>query len=177
MGELSICKIEHPVESDFSCGITSIDKMAENSFVLSNLRRCYTYQITGNGVVLGYYMIMLKRFPIETLKPPLDDYSIGRYEDIYAMHIQYIAIKEEYQHKRIGSSVLTYIIETVSAMSLECPFRLLTVDALDSVVNWYKSFEFKELYREKENPETVLMYRDMLSNKELETLDQMTEDV
>ena len=73
--------------------------------------------------------------------------------------------------------MLTYIIETVSAMSLECPFRLLTVDALDSVVNWYKSFEFKELYREKENPETVLMYRDMLSNKELETLDQMTEDV
>ncbi len=177
MGTLHISKITTSIEEDFSCGNTAIDQMLKDSLYLTALRRCYAYQVTADKVTLGYYMIELKRFRLEIFDPPLEDYSVGHYEDMYAMHIEYIAIKRECQRNKIGSGVLKYIIATIQELSVACPFRLLTVSALYNLVHWYESFGFKVVhkYEDKQNPETVLMVRDMLTTEELAALEQFSE--
>ena len=177
MGTLHISKITTSIEEDFSCGNTAIDQMLKDSLYLTALRRCYAYQVTADKVTLGYYMIELKRFRLEIFDPPLEDYSVGHYEDMYAMHIEYIAIKWECQRNKIGSGVLKYIIATIQELSVACPFRLLTVSALYNLVHWYESFGFKVVhkYEDKQNPETVLMVRDMLTTEELAALEQFSE--
>ena len=177
MGTLHISKITTSIEENFSCGNDSIDDMLKDSLYLTALRRCYAYQVTADKVTLGYYMIELKRFRLEIFDPPLEDYSVGHYEDMYAMHIEYIAIKRECQRNKIGSGVLKYIIATIQELSVACPFRLLTVSALYNLVHWYESFGFKVVhkYEDKQNPETVLMVRDMLTTEELAALEQFSE--
>lgn len=177
MGTLHISKITTSIEEDFSCGNTAIDQMLKDSLYLTALRCCYAYQVTADGVTLGYYRIGLKRFPLQIFDPPLDDYSVGNYQDMYAMHIEYIAIKRECQRNKIGSGVLKYIIATIQELSMACPFRLLTVNALYKLVHWYESFGFKVVhkYEDKQNPETVLMVRDMLTTEELAALEQFSE--
>lgn len=177
MGTLHISKIITSIEEDFSCGNPSIDQMLKDSLYLTALRRCYAYKVTGNGITLGYYMIGLKRFRLDIFDPPLEDYSVGHYDDMYAMHIEYIAIKKEYRRHKIGSGVLEYIIATIQELSMECPFRLLTVNALSNLAHWYESFGFKVVhkYQDKQNPETVLMVRDMLTTEELAALEQFSE--
>ena len=177
MGTLHISKITTSIEEDFSCGNTAIDQMLKDSLYLTALRRCYAYQVTADKVTLGYYMIELKRFRLEIFDPPLEDYSVGHYEDMYAMHIEYIAIKRECQRNKIGSGVLKYIIATIQELSVACPFRLLTVSALYNLVHWYESFGFKVVhkYEDKQNPETVLMVRDMLTTEEHAALEQFSE--
>ena len=177
MGTLHISKITTSIEEDFSCGNTAIDQMLKDSLYLTALRRCYAYKVIADKVTLGYYMIELKRFRLEIFDPPLEDYSVGHYEDMYAMHIEYIAIKRECQRNKIGSGVLKYIIATIQELSVACPFRLLTVSALYNLVHWYESFGFKVVhkYEDKQNPETVLMVRDMLTTEELAALEQFSE--
>ena len=175
MSTLNFIRIESPIEKDFSCGNVSIDQMMQDSFPLDKLRRFYTFQIMYKDTIIGYYMLGLKRFHIDELKEPLDEYYIAPYDDMYAMHIQYIAIKTDYQCRQIGSKTLQYIIETASMLSSEVPFRIVTLDALESLVNWYKTFGFKSIDQNLQNPETVLMYRDMLSNDEIAHLDDLTE--
>lgn len=175
MSTLNFIRIESPIEKDFSCGNVSIDKMMQDSFPLDKLRRCYTFQIMYKDTVIGYYMLGLKRFTLKELIPPLTDYYMGNYQDIYALHLQYIAVKKDYQHKKIGSMTLRYILETVSALSAEFPFRILTLDALESLVSWYEKFGFKRIAKDLQNPETVLMYRDMLSEDEIAHLDDLAE--
>lgn len=177
MGTLHISKITTSIEEDFSCGNTAIDQMLKDSLYLTALRRCYAYQVTADKVTLGYYMIELKRFRLKIFDPPLEDYSVGHYEDMYAMHIEYIAIKRECQRNKIGSGVLKYIIATIQELSVACPFRLLTVSALYNLVHWYESFGFKVVhkYEDKQNPETVLMVRHMLTTEELAALEQFSE--
>lgn len=175
MSRLDFSRIEGPVEADFSCANHSIDEMIKNSFYLDKLRRCYTFKIAHKSKVVGYYMIGLKRFSLSELEPPLDDYSIGRYDDIYAVHIQYIAINEKYQHKGIGTRTLRFIMEDVHAMSSYFPIRMLTLNALNELVEWYQSLGFKTIDVDVQNSETILMYRDFLSDDELKELEKLTE--
>ena len=177
MGTLHISKITTSIEENFSCGNDSIDDMLKDSLYLTALRRCYAYKITADGGTLGYYMLELKRFPLKIFDPPLEDYSVGHYEDMYAMHIEYIAIKKKFQRHKIGSGILKYIIAAMQDLSMACPFRLLTVNALQDVAHWYESFGFKVVhkYEDKQNPETVLMVRDMLTTEELDALEQFSE--
>lgn len=111
MGKLIFTKLNHHADKSFTCGNPSIDKKVRDSYFLTLLHRCYAYEVTTeNGIVLAYYQVQFKRFPITSFPEPIDEYSLDNYEDLYAFHIEYLAVRKEYQHRKIGSKVLQHIL-------------------------------------------------------------------
>lgn len=66
MGKLIFTKLNHPADQCFTCGNPSIDKKVADSYFLTLLDRCYAYEVTTeSGVIVAYYQIQFKRFPID----------------------------------------------------------------------------------------------------------------
>ena len=151
MGKLIFTKLNHPADQCFTCGNPSIDKKVADSYFLTLLDRCYAYEVTTeSGVIVAYYQIQFKRFPIDRFPEPIDEYSLNSYVDLYAMHIEYLAVRKEYQYQKIGSNVL---------------------NALNEKVSWYqRAFGFKEVDQDGDDPETTLMMIDLLSAENLRLL-------
>lgn len=102
MGKLIFTKLNHPADQCFTCGNPSIDKKVADSYFLTLLDRCYAYEVTTeSGVIVAYYQIQFKRFPIDRFPEPIDEYSLNSYVDLYAMHIEYLAVRKEYQYQKI----------------------------------------------------------------------------
>lgn len=178
METLNFTKLNHPADKSFTCGNHSIDKKIKDSYLLSLLDRCYTYEVTAtNGVVLAYYQLQFKRFAIDKFPSPIDEYSLDNYEDLYAIHIEYIAVHQSYQHRRIGSFVLKYILATIHELHKNCPFRLVTINALEDKVSWYEEFNFKQIGRDQDDPETILMMIDLISPANLKLLDEYDDTI
>ena len=151
-------KLNHPADQCFTCGNSSIDKKVADSYFLTLLDRCYAYEVTTeSGVIVAYYQIQFKRFPIDRFPEPIDEYSLNSYVDLYAMHIEYLAVRKEYQYQKIGSNVLKHI--------------LAKIIALNEKVSWYqRAFGFKEVDQDGDDPETTLMMIDLLSAENLRLL-------
>lgn len=87
------------------------------------------------------------------------------------MEIKYLAIDQKFQRKKIGTAVLPIIIKSIKDYTLLFPIRLITIDARDDLIEWYKSFGFVEFPQNQEWQEgyTTKMYIDcMIRSKELE---------
>lgn len=77
MGKLIFTKLNHPADQCFTCGNPSIDKKVADSYFLTLLDRCYAYEVTTeSGVIVAYYQIQFKRFPIDRFPEPIDEYSL-----------------------------------------------------------------------------------------------------
>ena len=61
------------------------------------MKRSYAYEVTAEGFVVAYYRIELRRFNNSEFDPPLDEHSLNLYNDLYSIHIQYIAVRQEFQ--------------------------------------------------------------------------------
>lgn len=172
MGKLIFTKLNHHADKNFTCGNPSIDKKVRDSYFLTLLHRCYAYEVTTeNGIVLAYYQVQFKRFPITSFPEPIDEYSLNNYEDLYAFHIEYLAVRKEYQHRKIGSKVLQHILGKIQSSHKDCPFRLVTINALEEKVPWYEtSFGFKKVGRDGDDPETELMIIDLIPPENLKLL-------
>ena len=172
MGKLIFTKLNHPADQCFTCGNSSIDKKVADSYFLTLLDRCYAYEVTTeSGVIVAYYQIQFKRFPIDRFPEPIDEYSLNSYVDLYAMHIEYLAVRKEYQYQKIGSNVLKHILAKIIMFHRDCPFRLVTINALNEKVSWYqRAFGFKEVDQDGDDPETTLMMIDLLSAENLRLL-------
>lgn len=96
---------------------------------------------------------------------------LDNYEDLYAFHIEYLAVRKEYQHRKIGSKVLQHILGKIQSSHKDCPFRLVTINALEEKVPWYEtSFGFKKVGRDGDDPETELMIIDLIPPENLKLL-------
>ena len=71
----------------------------------------------------------------------------------------------------IGSNVLKRILAKIIMFHRDCPFRLVTINALNEKVSWYqRAFGFKEVDQDGNDPETTLMMIDLLSAENLRLL-------
>ena len=172
MGKLIFTKLNHHADKNFTCGNPSIDKKVRDSYFLTLIHRCYAYEVTTeSGIVIAYYQIQFKRFPIMSFPEPIDEYSLDNYEDLYAFHIEYLAVRKEYQRRKIGSKVLQNILGKIQSSHKDCPFRLVTINALEEKVPWYEtSFGFKKVGRDGDDPETELMIIDLIPPENLKLL-------
>lgn len=170
MGSLTFTRMMKPADSNFSCGIESIDKMVEESYFLCLMKRSYAYEVTANETVVAYYRIELRRFDNSNFDPPLCEHSLNSYNDLYALHIQYIAVRKKYQGKHIGDAVFKHILCTVDNIKKYCPLRLVTLEAFEELMNWYEKYTFIPLTRSRDNPETHLMFLDLISSADLEKI-------
>lgn len=175
MATLICTKLSEPPVRNFTCGNRSIDTSIKDSYELTLIRRCYAYSIKSENTILGYYMIALKCFSLSEINEPFDEYSFGRFEDLYTMHIEYVAIDERYQQRGIGTAVLKKIIYDAQTIAEKCPLRMLTMDALSSKVQWYKELGFQNVlhYSSGTNPETKLMYMDFSTRADFQKLEEI----
>lgn len=168
---------ENIEEGKFDCGVESINQYVVDSFWATLLQHGYAYQILYAKTVVGYYMITFNHIGIEDCPETISEYTSGMSNFLYSVEIKYLAIDKKYQKKGIGTSVLPSIIKSIKDCVLEVPIRLITIDARNDLVNWYKSFGFVELPHNTEwqNGYTTKMYIDCLLRKKefqeyLETL-------
>lgn len=170
MGELAFTKMATPVDPSFTCGVASIDQMIRDSYLLCLLKRSYAYEVSAAGKVVAYYRIELRRFDNSQFDPPIEEHSIGRYTDLYALHIQYIAVHKDYQRHHIGNAILEHILCSVDDIVRYCPLRLITIEAFQELVGWYTRHYFEALETSRENPETELMFIDLISAEDMDKI-------
>lgn len=156
----------------FDCGVSSINEFIVDSFFATLLQHGYAYQILYSNkeykdIVVGYYMITFSHVMVEECPETISDYTTRLNDFLYCVEIKYLAIDKKYQHKRIGTSVLPTIIKSIKDYALSFPIRLITIDARNDLVNWYKKMGFIEFPQNKEGQEgvTTRMYIDCLIRK------------
>lgn len=173
MSELYYSRLLQPPDPDFSCGVTTIDQTIQQSHILVILRRCYAYSVMSKDKLLGYYMVSLKRFSVETFYPPVEDHFIEPYQDLYALNIDYIAVNKKYQRNQIGTTILQNILDDAENLMKFCPIRLITLDALEERIPWYRKFGFKKAkHPNTDNATATLMYYDMVSPEDIDLAEE-----
>lgn len=169
-------KIKYPIDSSFTCGVKSIDSMINDSFPLCIIKRSYTYEVSIKQKIVAYYRVELRNFKNNVFESLFDEYSIGSYDDLFAIHIQYIAIKECYQKHGLGNIILDHIINVdVPCLVENCPFRLITLEGFKNLIPWYEKHNFKSLCQSLENPETYFMIQDLVTEDDLDALNTYNE--
>ncbi len=165
--------------SSFDCGVNSINDYVKNSYYPLITQQAYTYSITAEKVLLGYYQILFREIIIEDFPEEISDYYDPGVKDgkITSLHIRYIAIDKDYQNKNIGTGALRSIIKDVLDYADFLPIRVITIDARNDLVDWYKSegFEEMKINTEGQDGTTVAMFYDCMKySSELEEyLDMM----
>lgn len=117
----------------------------------------------------------MRRFDNSKFDPPLEEYSLGLYQDLYALHIQYIAVRKDFQKHHIGNAVLEHILRSIDRIVSCCPLRLVTLEAFGELAGWYQQHAFQSLGVSRENPETEFMFMDLLSDEDCGKLQAMAE--
>lgn len=152
----------------FDCGMDTINEYVVESYLATLLQHGYAYQILYGNIVVGYYMLTFNHVMIEDCPDSISEYTSGLSNFLYCVEIKYLAIDKKYQKRGIGSSILGIIIKDIKDYALKFPIRLITIDARNDLLDWYKKFGFIEF---PENPEwqkgyTTKMYLDCMINKE-----------
>lgn len=159
-------------DGTFDCGVSSINQYVVKSFYATLLQHGYAYQILyNNEIVVGYYMITFNHVRIDSCPEKISEYTSELSDFLYCVEIKYLAIDKNYQHKKIGSCVLTTIIKSIKDYALSLPIRLITIDARNELVDWYKKMGFIEFPQNAKWQEgvTTKMYIDcLIHQKELD---------
>ena len=153
---------------DFDCGIDSINEYVYCSYLATLLQHGYAYQIEYKNKIIGYYMITINHILLEDCNDEIADYTSGLSNYIYSIEIKYLAIHRNYQRKGIGTEVLKSIIKGIKDFLYRIPFRLITIDARNDYIQWYKRFGFIECSKNSIGQEgyTTRMYLDCLQHEE-----------
>lgn len=176
MASLTFKKMDAPADRSFSCGNSTIDGQIKDAYLLTCMNRCYAYEVKFCELVVGYYQIQFKRFPLEKFGAPLTDYEIGAYDDLYSLHIEYIAVGKKFQGNKIGSAILKYILMTVNRIHEECPVRLVTLGAVDHKADWYERYGFVKVGTPSIDSCEQLMKIDLISEDEQKYLEAYSDE-
>lgn len=130
----------------FSCGIPTIDGYVKNSYYPTIVQHAYGYSISGEGKILGYYMIMFREIELDDFPEEIADYDPEiKDRKVSTVHIRYIAIDEKYQHNKIGTATIQTIIKEVEILAEKWPIRVITIDAREDLVSWYERLGFRKM--------------------------------
>lgn len=151
--------------SQFDCGEPSINEWIKESYYATLLQHGYAYELLYGEIVIGYYMVAFQTIDLAKCPEEISDRDSGLTDYVPCVHIKYLAIDKRFQHHGIGTGVLETIIKGVKELSLYWPVRLITIDALTHLVDWYKREKFKIFPYNEEWQEgyTVKMYRDCMN--------------
>lgn len=148
------------------CGNDNINKKLEDAYFADLLRQGYTYEISVRNIILGYYMLTLKKYTVYDWKADEISYASGLSRDYFTLHLQYILIDKRYQKKGIGTAVLKKIISDAKQLSNEWPIRFLTLDALPDKYKWYEKCGFSPMNEDAEkNSFEIGMFLDCIDDK------------
>lgn len=164
MGELQFKIVSRKVEqSNFDCGIESINADIVNSYYPTILQHAYAYSIIANNRIVGYFQIMFRDIELNDLPEDISEYDSGKKENkISAVHINFIAIDKRYHRNNLGTFTLRIIIEYVRQLTQRWPIRIITIDARNELIHWYKEegFLFMPHNRVGQDGVTRAMYMD-----------------
>ena len=145
MGSLEFKLVTKQVgETSFDCGVDSINEYVRKSYYPTIAQHAYAYSICSGDKVLGYYQVYFKEILLEDFPEEISDYQ-SEIKDgkITAAHIRFLAIDKQYHRNKIGTKTLESIIKEVKTFSKVWPIRVITIDARDDLVEWYKNEGFK----------------------------------
>ena len=170
MGQLKFTVLQDDVhQGEFDCGVQSINDMIVNSYFVTLLQHCYAYKVTSDDQLLGYCMVMLQNVDISKFpQEQFEEFDPTFCEVLPTMYIKYLAIEESIQRNGIGTIVLEGLIQMIRKYAEKLPIRVITIDAMNHLVNWYSKEGFKRMPKNKAGQEgtTTYMYLDCLKNPE-----------
>lgn len=182
MAKLMFNKVTESVkETDFDCGIDSINEYIKESYFPSILQQCTTFEVKLDDKVLGYYQILFREIKMEMFPDDISDVTCEIKEDtISSVHIRFIAIDKKYQRKKIGTEIVRVIIKRVEELADFWPIRVITIDAINNLISWYEKEGFVKMKSNSEGQDgfTCAMYFDCIKNRDELTdyLERMTEE-
>lgn len=65
------------------------------------------------------------------------------------------------------------LLENTIQVVFYCPLRLVTLEAFQELVDWYKKYTFEALAQSQDNPETTLMFLDLVSSEDLDKINAL----
>ncbi|MCC8122357.1 MAG: GNAT family N-acetyltransferase, partial [Oscillospiraceae bacterium] len=86
-----------------------------------------------------------------------------------AFIIKFLAIEKPYQHKKLGTSILPYLIKFFTARCANFPVRYITIEALPECVAWYERIGFTQTTRANSD-KNILMYYDAIEKSRVDLL-------
>lgn len=169
-----ICPLMEEEAVHFSCANPSIDLLVRESYFVTLLKQAYGHQIRTEDQVVGYYLIhfrSIKNNKInQMLGQPEEEYESSLLDFYIALHIKYLAIDKEWQHRGIGTAVLKGLIDEGVNLSKKYPIRMITIDALAEYYNFYKKIGFQDIPGQKPAGPTIPMFLDCMSVEEAKRL-------
>lgn len=166
MADLQVRFVTKEIEqSSFDCGVDSINQYIKQSYFPLLLQHAYTFQVSGNGIVLGYYQVLFREIELNDFPEDISDFqSDVKEQSLSAVHIRFIAVDKRYQGNRIGTAMLQMIVKSVMELSVSWPVRVITIDAVNHLTGWYEKIGFKRLLRNTPGQEgvTSAMYIDCM---------------
>ncbi|MEG0227690.1 MAG: GNAT family N-acetyltransferase [Lachnospiraceae bacterium] len=170
MAALEITKLQSEVPRGvFDCRNASINALISESYYPTVLQHAYAFNISCEGVTIGYYMLKFLSIKLDVCPEEIADYASSMCSDCFSVHIKYIAIDFCYQKKGIGRNIMQYIIESVFALCKLWPIRLVTIEALKEKYAWYQNIGFVAFDEENldDDSATIKMYIDCLLEQEV----------
>lgn len=147
MGTLYFKRVTREVEStDFDCGVASINQEIKDSYYPTLTREANAFSILYNDVVIGYCAVVFNEVAYDNFPEDLSDNGAGwKANSITVIHIKYIAVDKQYQHKGLGTAILRSLIAKARQLGNEWPIRAITMDARNELVNWYSKENFEKM--------------------------------
>ena len=167
MGTLRFEKVTVDVEkTPFDCGIKSINEYVKDSYYPTVVQHAYAYSIrSDNNRILGYYQVLFCEIEMDVFPDDIADYDPEiKAGTISSIHIRFIAIDKKYQKHGIGTNSLKIIIKSIIDFTEFFPIRVITIDAMSNLIDWYREFGFQEMLKNTEGQDgvTKAMYFDCL---------------
>lgn len=174
MGALCYTLVESDSETqDFDCGNNSINELVSKSVYPSILKQAKTYKITIQGVRVGFISVSIGEISFEKSDAPIASYY-EKNQKYGAVLIDFIAVDKKVHKQGIGKTSLKFIVQEAKELSAHWPVRVLVLDALRDVVDWYtkKGFSPIDAASLNKSSSSVLLYFDLMSEDEQTKLDQ-----
>ena len=165
------CPLMDKEVEKFDCNNSSIEEQVKDSYFITLLKQAYGHQLIIDGQTVGYYMLYFKSIKPNDIENIMQEQYESNMVDYYmAMHIRYLAIDKNRQHKGIGTKVLQGILAEIMNLSKKYPIRIVTIDALEQYYKWYKNIGFRDIPGCESDGIVHRMYMDCMTEKENECL-------
>lgn len=160
-------------ESAFTCGVRSIDEFIYNSYIENITQHAMTIECLIDNQVVGYCMITFKNIMLQNVPEEVAEYNTNLLDYCTSIHIQYMAVKKQYQRNGYGGKMMAYLLKYIMSLVNRIPIRLIILDAFKNLVDWYRSVGFKIIGDEKDysDQDTVRMYIDCITEDNKNKLD------
>ena len=148
-------------QHDLSCFSCSEQEL--NDFLTTDALTDHTslYSITRlvhyNGTLAGFFTLIADNISVTSI--PSENYVDYHYQKLPAVKIARLAVDKKFERQGIGRRIITEIFRIVYEVSQQIGCRVITVDAKENALGFYKKFAFMEV-ESKKHQDYIPMYLD-----------------